>query len=710
MFLLTTLLTGWEGMSVASADGCDSLRLQLSALEGEKRVAAFEQLYYCSMEEGSFDEQLQCVDDYIREARRQHMTEEEAFAMAQKGTLFYNNDMNDSVFDAFPSMMERMRVLENKTHLYELWSQLAYTYIYTNQNTLGLRETQAMYADAKAAADVFGMGLAYSIMGTAYANLRNFDESVDAFRKSIAMLSSLTPLPPVLPDVYTYYGNALNDMQDYVRLEQLLADWHTMLQTFIEAHNIDDSSAADIYWSYYYCACVQAKLGQGKLAEAETYIDESRQHIRELDSYSGLQWLYFMAQLKLMQGSYPEALDYNAQRLQLLEQNSDKSDLVKVLQQRAEILQQLGRYQEATDLYREVYHINDSLNSQDTKDKLNEMNTMYRLDEKQMENERLQMRNERNLFWFIIVVITVAILSLTVFLFFRIRAARKLKQAHTQLQTAYGELKEANEVIEQTTAAKERIESELRIARDIQMSMVPTLFPERADLDLFASMTPAKEVGGDLYNFFLTGDDGGTDDAKLYFALGDVSGKGVPASLFMAQATRLFRTMAKQQLPPAEIATRMNDELGEDNEQGMFVTMFIGLLDLNTGHLDFCNAGHNPPVLMSAGEEVATPRFLEMESNAPIGLWPGLEYVGEQIDDIRQQPLLVYTDGLNEAENREQEQFGDERLLQLLGDTPFVSSQQTLAMLGAEVEKHRDGAEPNDDLTMMCVMLKGKQS
>jgi len=245
-------------------------------------------------------------------------------------------------------------------------------------------------------------------------------------------------------------------------------------------------------------------------------------------------------------------------------------------------------------------------------------------------------------------------------------------------------------------AAKERMESELQIARDIQMSMVPNSFPEVDGLDMYASMTPAKEVGGDLYGYLL-------QDDMLYFALGDVSGKGVPASLFMSQATRLFLTLSKQGMMPAEICTRMNDALsGEDNVKSMFVTMFVGLLDLKTGHLDFCNAGHNSPVL---GGETDKWSFIEMEPNAPIGLWPGLEYVGEEIDSIRGRVLFVYTDGLNEAENQQQEQFGDDRLLELIQNTHFDSSRQLIDTFVAEVETFRDGAEPNDDLTMLCLRL-----
>ena len=247
-------------------------------------------------------------------------------------------------------------------------------------------------------------------------------------------------------------------------------------------------------------------------------------------------------------------------------------------------------------------------------------------------------------------------------------------------------------------ASQERIESELRIARDIQMSMVPSTFPEREGLDMYASMTPAKEVGGDLYGYLL-------QDDKLYFAVGDVSGKGVPASLFMAQATRLFQTMAKQGMMPAEICTRMNDALsGSDNENGMFVTFWLGLVDLTTGHLDFCNAGHNPPII-GGGEHHG--EFLDMIPNAPIGLWPGLEYEGEAIDSIKGRPLFIYTDGLNEAENPKQEQFGDDHLLDFLRNTHFDSARQVIETLKGEVETHREDAEPNDDLTMMCLRING---
>lgn len=269
-----------------------------------------------------------------------------------------------------------------------------------------------------------------------------------------------------------------------------------------------------------------------------------------------------------------------------------------------------------------------------------------------------------------------------------------------QLSQSFGNMQQSLvryiEELKDTTAQKASIESELNVANSIQMSMLPNVFPDREGLDMYASMTPAKEVGGDLYGYLLK-------DDNLYFCLGDVSGKGVPASLFMAQVTRLFRTLANQQLSPSDICTHMNDALsGDENPTNMFVTLFVGMVDLTSGHLSFCNAGHNPPVI-GGGEHHGD--FLEMKPNFPIGVLPGLEFEGEEVESIKGRALFIYTDGLNEAENREHEQFGDERLLDILRNTHFDSARQVIETLAAEVEKHRDGADPNDDLTMMCLRI-----
>ena len=280
----------------------------------------------------------------------------------------------------------------------------------------------------------------------------------------------------------------------------------------------------------------------------------------------------------------------------------------------------------------------------------------------------------------------VLIAFLVIYIFVRHRMEVRLTKAHNDLKTAYDQL-------EETTTTKERMESELRIARDIQMSMVSKVFPSMDGVDMYASMTPAKEVGGDLYNFLWK-------DDKFYFCIGDVSGKGVPASLFMTLATRGFRTLASMGRKPAEIATRMNAELSDNNDMGMFVTMFICMYDLKQGRLEYCNAGHNPPVISNAEGQYA---LLDIkETNAPIGLWPDLEYVGEEISLFKDSMMLLYTDGLNEAENHRQEQYGEDRIIQLMTSNASQSMRGMVEALKADVDLFRDGAEQNDDLTMFA--------
>ena len=346
-----------------------------------------------------------------------------------------------------------------------------------------------------------------------------------------------------------------------------------------------------------------------------------------------------------------------------------------------------GRRDSARVMGERILMLLDSAITEQKNSSTAELATIYDTQGKEAEIANQQAKLSRQRLWATGVALVLIIVFFLIYTLHRRSATQRLTAAHEKLQIAYDQLEEA-------TALRERIESELRIARDIQMSMVPNIFPDREGLDIYASIEPAKEVGGDLYGYLLMGD-------ELYFCLGDVSGKGVPASLFMAQATRLFRTLATQHMMPAEIATRLNSALSEDNEQGMFVTMFIGRIDLKKGCMDYCNAGHNPPFMgdLSGGS------FIDMLPNAPIGLWPDLEFDGERMDDIRGRLLVVYTDGLNEAENQSQEQFGDDRLVELLQMMGDAKAQKVVETLRAAVEEHRQGAEPNDDMTIMCLRI-----
>lgn len=635
---------------------------------------------------------LMSFDEVIEKAKKEKNDTLLANALYNKVAIFYNQAMDDSVIYYVPQYLIEIRKIKQWNKYYEMWTHLANTYLYSGQPNKALREVQAIFDDAKKQNNTFGMGIAYYTMGSVYTSLNDLDESVSSYQRSIDLLSKIKPCPMVLPDIYAYYGDVLNLKKEYVRLEQLTIRWKELLDEYVKEYH-PNKSTIDVLYTYYYMACAQADLGLGKLKKGEDDLRQARMFFSSESSLRGQSWLFYMAQLRYLQKRYPEALQFNDRRMKYAGDGDDITVYIDIISQRADILKALGNYKDAADYYLRMYQINDSVNAQETKKQLNEMNTLFKVDELKMEQERAQFRNT-------MIIVGLIILALVIFSIFRYIAAKRLKAAHEKLQTTHEELLTAYDQLEETTTAKERIESDLRIARDIQQSMIPQKFPpfpERSDIDLFASMTPAKAVGGDLYDFILLNE-------KLYFCLGDVSGKGVPASLFMAVARNLFRVVSQQGLPPAEIADKLNNALSEDNDSGMFVTMFIGVVDLQTGHLEFCNAGHNPPVIKMPD---GSTHFIEMQPNAPLGLWAGLPYEGEAIDDISGCPFFVYSDGLNEAENDKQEQYGDDLLLEMLEKHEFVSSQQTVEMMKADVVRHANGAEQSDDLTMLCVKVKG---
>ena len=276
-----------------------------------------------------------------------------------------------------------------------------------------------------------------------------------------------------------------------------------------------------------------------------------------------------------------------------------------------------------------------------------------------------------------------------------IKSKDELKELHDSFEYLQHSLVKYIDELKLNTANKERIESELRIAHGIQMGMLPKsfpAFPERKDIVLSAKLTPAKEVGGDLYDFFI-------QDEKLYFIIGDVSGKGIPASLVMAVTCRLFRSIASHLDRPEDIITSMNNSLSDGNESNMFCTAFLGILDLKTGHLDYCNAGHNAPLAIHADGRVSA---INVTPNLALGLFSGFPYQGQEMQLDKGTMLYLFTDGVNEAENNEMEQFSDERLISLLKSNAGRSPEEITDETFADVQRHADGADQSDDITVLC--------
>lgn len=241
---------------------------------------------------------------------------------------------------------------------------------------------------------------------------------------------------------------------------------------------------------------------------------------------------------------------------------------------------------------------------------------------------------------------------------------------------------------------KERIGSELRIASGIQKGMVPKTFPpypDRDEIACFGALVPAKEVGGDLYDFYI-------HDEKFFFCIGDVSGKGVPASLVMAVTRSLFRTLSAHNNSPEVIMTLMNNAMSEMNENTMFVTLFIGILNLRDGTLYYSNGGHCQPVILGNGK--TTP--LEIEPNIPLGVMRGWQYSLQKIKLEPGNTVFMYTDGLTEAENIDHTLFGDDRLIQTLSGAESTPKPLVQRMMDA-VHKFVGNADQSDDITMLAV-------
>ena len=254
-----------------------------------------------------------------------------------------------------------------------------------------------------------------------------------------------------------------------------------------------------------------------------------------------------------------------------------------------------------------------------------------------------------------------------------------------------------------TTREKGRIESELNIASKIQMSLIPKIFPpypDRDDIDVYGSLIPAKAVGGDLYDFFLR-------DEKFFFCVGDVSGKGVPASLVMAITRSLLRIVASQESRPDRIVTSLNNSMSEMNESNMFVTLFVGVLDLPTGRFRYCNAGHNAPVIIDGSDKSVA--MLDVKPNLPIAILQGMKFEMQETIINPGTCLFMYTDGLTEAENKAKDLFGDDRMLAELTKTKDQSSKEQITRMLEAVHTFVDGAEQSDDLTMIAVKYKRKQ-
>lgn len=283
-----------------------------------------------------------------------------------------------------------------------------------------------------------------------------------------------------------------------------------------------------------------------------------------------------------------------------------------------------------------------------------------------------------------------------------IRTGDELEALSTSIKQMERDISSYIENLARVTSEKERIGAELQVATQIQASMLPRIFPpfpDRPDINVYATMDPAREVGGDFYDFFLI------DPFHFGMVVADVSGKGVPAALFMVIAKTLIKDHACSDPDPARVFTWANQQLCETNEAGLFVTAWMGILDLRTGIVEYVNAGHNPPVV--TGED-GTLHYLKQKSGLVLA---GMEDFVYQTASFQMKPgdrLFLYTDGVTEAMNPADELYGEERLLAWLNTHPSLSVSETLHGLRKDIEAFSGGVEQSDDITMLLFEMAGR--
>ena len=255
--------------------------------------------------------------------------------------------------------------------------------------------------------------------------------------------------------------------------------------------------------------------------------------------------------------------------------------------------------------------------------------------------------------------------------------------------------------LQETTSARERIESELRVATEIQTSMLPRLFPpfpDRKEFDLYATMQPAREVGGDFYDFFFI------SHSKLCLIIGDVCGKGIPAALFMAISKTLLRTEALHEPTPDQVLFSVNNTLCPDNEASMFFTGLCAVLDTETGELTIANGGHNPPLFCPSGGEF---QYIQLPRGLVVGAMPDTSYVSKTYTMRRHDTLVMYTDGVTEAMDGQGRLYSEARLLSCLNDLCGRSVTDIVHAVRADIETFAGGTEQSDDITMLVLEFNG---
>lgn len=456
---LTAML--WSFSPSVAADPqhtIDSLRRELPRLEGAQKLKALEQIYNTCLLIGDFKLQIECLDQWQSEASRQGDAPSEAEARMDRILDYFNETLYDSVYVQASAMMEFCKKHGLPRKRMQAWHMLVSTYHITGQYNTALREVRLMYQEADSIDSDYGMSMAYFNMGNIYYSMGHYEESADAFEKSIPLMNGISK--SVLLEIYPYYCDALEATRQYDKLNAVTKDWWKVIDKKLKS---GDERDKDVILANYYIACSQGKMGKNQLADAEEMLMMAEKHIPEKDNYEWMYLLFYRAKLYMLQGRYKEALEQNAERLKMCSVIDDKPTLIPVHKQRADILMRAGMYKEAAEMYARTYELSDSLNKAATRTQLNELRTIFKVDELETSNalhmgqlEEMEVRNALEHSRFMSILTTLAAITLLIIMLIIYYAARRLKQKNRELARNNEEL----------MVARERAEASLKMKTD----------------------------------------------------------------------------------------------------------------------------------------------------------------------------------------------------------------------------------------------------
>ena len=481
LFCLCLLLLISGVGRVAAADTSakvDSLRQELKSLKGKERMNAWKNLYYTAFGTGDGNLSMRTLDEWMADAHEHEDYWSESVARQNKVVDYYNLAKYDSVRSLGQEAMDFCRDIKGLTRKYfEAWHLIICSYHAQGQYNTAIREGRLMHEEAILKNDLFGQSMAYYNMGNTYYALRHFRQAVEALESSVRLLEREDSSESVLLEVYPYYGDALEAQKDYQKLDEMTQEWGKHVEHF--GKNSQNQLDMPPVYANYYIGRTQALLGLGRTGEARQALKEAAKNINDSTTFEWLYLLYYQAELARRDGHYDEALRLNAERLKLSNYIVDKPTMIPIHLQRADILYSAGRYKEAADMYKQVYHLDDSINTMQTREQLNEMNTFFQVDELKVQNAEQQDRYTK-------IIGVMVILALLVFLVHRYIAARKLKQKNEELARSNAELQLANEKAQDSSKMKSafirNISHEIRTPLNILNGFTQVLIDQEGQL------------------------------------------------------------------------------------------------------------------------------------------------------------------------------------------------------------------------------------